>query len=501
NFYGQLGNGDAGRRTQTSPVLASNLTGTGTLDVLATGAYSTCAVTHTGAGSSVLCWGNDDNGLLGDHPRVVDRWFATQIPAFSNVKVLGGGYSTSCARVDFGTGVLEADCWGYNFDGEFGDGSFIDHAKAGALPSRWSAALQIVAGLHHLCALLGDAVTVECAGFDGDGELGDASNTSSNTPVKVVGLGSGGVTQLVAGDYHTCALLADSTVKCWGVNSTGALGTGDTGGQTFALKSVIGLSGVNKLAAGSYHTCALVSGQIECWGADGYGQLGDGDGALANKSSPVFVTNMTTATDIVAGFNHTCARVGTNAHLQCWGDNTYGQLGIGDSSVSRVNHPIDVDASANLTNVSSLSAGGNTTCAEAFGIAGCWGANDHGQLGIGSADTNSHATPSAALTANGLAMTDIAEVNVGTDHAALARRATTCAAGVTASTGNSVSARSATALRLSRPTTRSSPTASTVTRSRFAFRLHDETRRTRCGAFRFPPAISHGDLFPRRCIP
>jgi alpha-tubulin suppressor-like RCC1 family protein len=80
-----------------------------------------------------------------------------------------------------------------------------------------------VAGVYHTCALMGDG-TVQCWGFDQDGELGDGVLTSRSTPAPVYGVAN--ATQISAGDYHTCALIADGSVYCWGDGKEGQLGSG-----------------------------------------------------------------------------------------------------------------------------------------------------------------------------------------------------------------------------------------------------------------------------------
>src|SRR5262249_29554741 len=147
----------------------------------------------------------------------------------------------------------------------------------------------IAAGRNHTCALRGNS-TVSCWGSDSSGQLGDgASGLNQLIPVPVAGLSN--VIAIAAGEAHTCALVADGTVRCWGDNSSGQLGDG-----TFAPKStpnpVPNLFRVVAIAAGgtlgASHTCALTAeGAVFCWGANGSGQLGDGTRSPHSLPAPV----------------------------------------------------------------------------------------------------------------------------------------------------------------------------------------------------------------------
>jgi len=192
-------------------------------------------------------------------------------------------------------------------------------------------------GLYHTCALLSTGA-VKCWGNNGNGQIGDNSQIQRLTPVAVSGLSSG-VTAISAGYQHTCALLSTGAVKCWGYNGNGQLGD-NSQTQRLTPVDVSGLSsGVTAISAGIYHTCALLStGAVKCWGYNVYGQLGDN--SQTNRLTPVDVSGLSSGvTAISAGYLHTCAVLSTGA-VKCWGYNAYGQ--IGDNSQTQRLTPVAV---------------------------------------------------------------------------------------------------------------------------------------------------------------
>ena len=191
---------------------------------------------------------------------------------------------------------------------------------------------------------------------------------------------------VAAGGYHTCALLGTGGLKCWGDGRLGALGDGVFGVQGTPV-DVLGLSsGVTAVVAGIYHTCALLdTGAVKCWGYNGYGQVGDGS-ADEFLFTPVDVVGLSSGVvAIAAGGIHTCALLDTGA-LKCWGCGRFGQLGIaGDYSDQKT--PVDVEGLSN--NVAAVFAGRYNTCVLLdTGTLKCWGRNNHGQLGNGHDDAD-----------------------------------------------------------------------------------------------------------------
>jgi len=254
-------------------------------------------------------------------------------------------------------------------------------------PSMQLKATAIAVGQFYSCALTTET-TVKCWGDDLHGQLGDGQSgagTLSSTPVQVTGLIS--VTAIAAGGYHTCALLEDGTVKCWGFNNFGQLGNGASGAGIATPVSVIGLTGVTAITAGDAHTCALAGGSVYCWGQSQYGRLGNGNLSSGINNTPVAVSNLLSVTAIAAGGGHTCA-LKLGGSVQCWGYNLYGQLG--DGLKLNLSSPM---TDTGLISATAVIAGGYHSCAltDIHGVK-CWGDNAEGQLGDNSAPTN-HLTP------------------------------------------------------------------------------------------------------------
>ena len=315
----------------------------------------------------------------------------------------------SCALLADGT----VRCWGRNGAGNLGDGTTTDRLNPVEVLASGSAqgsnllggVTQISAGGFHACAMLGDE-TVRCWGFNAtvnEGALGDGTATNRTNPVQVLASGStqgtdvlGGVVQISAGTRHTCALLNDQSLRCWGRNSEGQLGDGTT---TNRRNPVQVLTGVQQVSSGVEHTCALLTGgSVRCWGRNGDGRLGDG--TTTDRQSPVEVlaSGSTQGTDVLggvtrisAGSSHTCALL-SDQTVRCWGANGFfGDEGaLGDGTATSRSNPVKVlmsgtDQNANvLSGVTQVSAGGYHSCALlSGGESWCWGANSSGQLGDG----------------------------------------------------------------------------------------------------------------------
>jgi alpha-tubulin suppressor-like RCC1 family protein len=291
-------------------------------------------------------------------------------------QVSSGLGSHVCARVNNGT----ARCWGANDVGQLGTGSTSAMSTLPVSVTGLTNVDMVMAGGYHSCALLSDH-TVRCWGENSDGQLGNNSTTPSPSPVVVSGLND--AIALSLGTSHTCALRTGGAVSCWGNNSY--LQTGSSLAADFPATKVpvaiSSISGASAVYAGGFHSCALISGGLKCWGDNSLGQLGNG-GTPVKSATPVDVTGLTSGvTSLAAGDSHNCAVVGGG--VRCWGDNSFGQLGTGSTSTTPVTTP--AAAISGLSGVADAAAGYTFSCARLTNkTVKCWGDNQYGELGDGS---------------------------------------------------------------------------------------------------------------------
>ncbi|RKG98823.1 RTX toxin, partial [Corallococcus sp. CA047B] len=239
-----------------------------------------------------------------------------------------------------------------------------------------------------------------------------------------------GVNMLRAGQNHTCALLNDGALRCWGFNFHGQLGLGESAdvGDTEKPSSKLAvklLDKGSKVALGANHTCALLkSGLVRCWGNGASGQLGYGNtatvGATTDLTKAGYVNLGGLATKITAGGNHTCALMDTNK-VRCWGNNFFGQLGYGHNNpIGDDEQPLvqgDVNLGVGVT-ARDIVAGFNHTCALLdTGRLLCWGRNGAGQLGY--AHTTQVSDPSQQTPVN---VGDVAQLSAGAYHTCIQTR-------------------------------------------------------------------------------
>jgi len=343
--------------------------------------------------TKVKCWGSNINGQLGDGT-TTRRITPVEVPGITtNTDVaLGNGHTCALTYSQSGDNGSRVKCWGSNEFGQLGDGSTITLRTSPVEVSNITTASSIALGQSHSCALLMDG-TVKCWG---DARIpGKASK--SNTPVEVSGFSYIVEEIALGGQSFSCAMERGSVdkVKCWGNNQHGQLGDGttkDTCGNSdlpcSTIVEVSGLTNVLHIALGDAHSCALIpnevrllDGKIMCWGYNANGQLGDG--TTTRRLTPVQVSGITTATRISLGVSHSCA-VLTDGKVKCWGSNANGQLGDGTTSDSRT--PVEVFGILTATRIA---LGGARSCAELInGKVMCWGSNMVGQIGDGTTQNN-----------------------------------------------------------------------------------------------------------------
>ena len=382
NTFGELGTGGHIPDDRTAnPQKVEGITGAIRIDA---GRLHTCVVSDDG---SVTCWGWDDGGQLGDGQATENTDSFIPVAVFGTVTLpasdepvdIAAGSRHTCMLYEKG----EIWCWGENENGQLGNGEFGTNVYS-TIPVKVqdiTDAVAIAAGWEHTCAVHATG-EVSCWGDDSDGELGNGETMlSSPLPVKVVDIDD--AVAVTAGHWHTCALRENGSIACWGGDHEGQLGNGRQGHEfdSFMPVDVLDISDAIAVAAGGEHTCAVhETGEISCWGDNWHGELGNSNrGNEFDSSVPVKATGIDDAVSIEAGDWHTCA-VRESGSVACWGGAWSGELGGGLVPLEYVSAvPSDV---VNLTDAKTVVAGTAYTCAvhENSNVS-CWGDNQLGQLG------------------------------------------------------------------------------------------------------------------------
>lgn len=342
----QLGDGSA-VASANGPVIVAGPAG---VTRVAAGENHACAID---GGGFLWCWG----ALLGDPARFGKP---AKVSGLTGVTAVAAGGATTCA-------VTAGSVWclGDGADGQLGGAATSAAPVRVTLPA---SAVDVTVGDHHACAVLTDA-TVACWGAD---DLGQRSGTPSqaHSPVRVAGLA--GVSAVSAGTDHTCVLLG-TAVSCFGAGDDGQLGREVTGSAGPAPVDVPAATGVS---AGDHYTCVtLLSGQARCFGVGEEGQLGDSAGL--DRTSPVAVLNLDTATSVIAGGGATTCALTRDGSLWCFGDNVAGQHGSGDDGrMSQPSAPI-----VGLAGTTKIAMGTDASCAIRDTAVWCWGVNRLGAAG------------------------------------------------------------------------------------------------------------------------
>ncbi len=367
NQYGELGTGDketrGGEPGQMAKLVAVDLGKGRSAKALALGYQHACAILDDGL---VKCWGRNEDGQLGlgdtkdrggAAGEMGDNLPAVDLGKGRTAKALAAGYNTTCAVLDDG----KVKCWGKGDDGQLGVGDASNRGRgAGQMGDKLPAvdlgkgrtAVSVTVSIYNACALLDDA-TVKCWGVNDEGQLGLGTKVNHGDKPGTMGdglpatdLGKGRTVRSVqAGGQRACALLDDATVKCWGKNEGGLLGVGDAlirgdaPGQMGDRLPVIDLGKgrtVKVLAVGEHLSCAILDNDaVKCWGQNDWGQLGLGD-KDARGDAPGKMGDALPALDLgkgkpvalAAGAIHACALLDTGA-IKCWGAGHYGVLGTG----------------------------------------------------------------------------------------------------------------------------------------------------------------------------
>jgi alpha-tubulin suppressor-like RCC1 family protein len=321
NGYGQLGNGSpSGYSAVPVPVSGGHV-----FTALATGANHSCGLDEAGA---AWCWGYGGAGNLGNGTTTYNQ--LTPVPVSGGhvfVEIVAGAHQ-NCGR----TATGEAWCWGYNYYGQVGVGTGFNYYTTPQLVYGGYAFQSLGAGEYHTCGVTTEGAAL-CWGYNGNGEVGNGTVAASPygvlTPTAVTG--GHAFASIDVGGYHTCALEPTGAAWCWGYNYFGSVGNGATTTTypygVLAPAQVAGGLQFASLTAGEYHACGLDgAGAAWCWGYNAYGQLGDG--TTLSSSQPVSVSGGNTFAMLDAGLYQTCGITVLGA-AKCWGHNGYGQLGTG----------------------------------------------------------------------------------------------------------------------------------------------------------------------------
>lgn len=357
-------------------------------DVVA-GLYHSCGISS----GAVLCWGTNVNGVLGNPsfgasyaPVPVDVT-GTPLEGKTVVRLEADAWAT-CALTSEG----QLACWGSNYQGVSGTGDTTPAPKPTAVttagtPLAGTTVVDYSVGTAGACALTATNV-LACWGRNTDGQVGAGDTAVHRVPTAVaVGgtvLAGKTITDVSMRFDHACAVTSDGIGACWGSGTYGRLGTGTTSGSTTPVPittagTVLAGRSLKQIVTGSTTSCALATDStIACWGSTSGATTAT---EIVRTGTPL---EGKTIAELVRD-DITCART-TDAVVACWGSNSGGQLGVSTapSATTPVSPTVTGTGLAGKT-VASIETGAVHTCVTATdGAAICWGENASGQLGRGS---------------------------------------------------------------------------------------------------------------------
>ena len=413
NNSGQLGNGT--KTNSYSPVSVTGITDAVDVSV---GSAVACAVL---SGGTIKCWGSHQNYLLGNGTN-----YGCSIGGGGG----GGGFPFISGRAARRGPIVKAG---------YGSSSTCDSSTPVSVSYITNATKVAIAG-QHACALLSTG-NVQCWGNQSNGELGNGLSSSwSNTPVSVsqaAGFPStplANATAVATGANHSCARISNGTVRCWGWNSQGFLGTGNTTSLSTATTPMTGVSDATAVAADTdgAGTCVLIgSGKVKCAGNNYIGQLGNGTTGTSSQSTAVLVqsgdSDLSGATALSAAGGRVCA-VMPGATLSCWGQNNLGQLG--DGTTTNQTKAVTISGLSGVTGVGLSQYMGCAIVDSGAGIK-CWGT---GYLGSGGSSSLSQ---SAAVSVINVFPKPLPSTPVLTDAPSGTTKSTTATIGFTADDSDS----------------------------------------------------------------
>jgi alpha-tubulin suppressor-like RCC1 family protein len=336
---------------------------------IAAGGDHTCGIR---AGGTLWCWGDNEDGQLGlgshisqDLPRQVVS------PARGGWASIIADYEDTCAiRTD-----TTLWCWG---DNAFADSQDRPTQVTTPAPEGWAS---ITTSGGHTCATRADA-TLWCWGDNGDGQLGLGNHTEPDRPTQVTTPAAGGWASVTAGTNHTCATRIDTTLWCWGEDDHGQLGYVTPDAPDLPQQvTTPAREGWASVTAGSDDTCASrTGGTLWCWGDNSERQLGIGNYPSPSKPQQVTTPAAGGWASVTVGGVSTCG-VRPGATLWCWGYNGDGQLGLGNHTPHDLPRQVTTPAAGGWASVTADS--GYTCGIRTGGTLWCWGDNSDGQLGLG----------------------------------------------------------------------------------------------------------------------
>lgn len=321
NHRGQLGNGTY--IEGSTPTAVQNIDNA---IAVASGWDHSCALLQT---ETIMCWGGNEEGQLGNNS-TIDSNLPVSVVNVSTAVSIDTSFRHTCANLSDDT----VTCWGLNASSQLGNGE-IENGLIPVEVEGIDSAFDVSVGRDFSCARLSDG-TIRCWGGNSFGTLGNGNNSDSQTPVQVSAIST--ANQIDSGRFHTCTTLDDLSIRCWGANLEGRLGNGTTSTSSNTPLTVSGSHQFSMLSSGGQHSCSILdNSSVMCWGDNDFGELGDGSlsvGGAPNFSSiPVAVLMLPTATFISAGDGHSCA-VMPDSTARCWGKNANGQLGNGQQSAA-----------------------------------------------------------------------------------------------------------------------------------------------------------------------
>ena len=369
NTQGQLGTNSNVTATQPTAV-----TGNGTYVQVVGGRNHSLAIRADG---TLYAWGRNDQGQLGD-PAASIVYLPTALGAALPTRSTAAGGAFGLAIK--GDGTLWS--WGDNAYGQLGDGTTTARTRPLQVGTArtW---VQVVAGNHHALALQANG-SLWAWGDNSLGQVGNGANVGTANPnTTPVLVSAGPYVRLAAGDAYSLALQADGTLLAWGSNEAGQLGIAANAGTTTPNPTLAPVPGqYAQVAAGAAHALALqATGTLYAWGANASGQLGSttNNGTAAPNPTPTALGTATYA-QVAAGQVHSLA-LQADGTLLAWGSNESGQLGNTVNIGTAAANPVPAAVAGQYAQVAAGYA--RSLARRANGTIWAWGADDNGQLGLG----------------------------------------------------------------------------------------------------------------------